>query len=146
MRESVDTKTLASHCTDLANGPAEGDISAYDLEREITSFVGFAFVRNLHDLSAIQCLSYIHKHSLVDLYPNLSVALRILTSLPVTAASCERSFSKLKLIKTYLRSTMSQERLVGLSVISIEHKICRSLDTYELVDKFASMKARKNHL
>jgi len=38
---------------------------------------------------------------------------------------------------------MSQERLVGLSIISIEHKMCRSLDTYELVEKFASMKARK---
>ena len=77
MQKSIDMKTLASHCADLANGPAAGDISAYDLEREITSFVGFASTRNLHGLSAIQCLSYIHKHSLVDFYPNLSVALRI---------------------------------------------------------------------
>jgi len=55
-------------------------------------------------------------------------------ALPVTVASCERSFSKLKLTKTYQRSTMAQERLVGLSVISIEHEICRLVDTYELVD------------
>ena len=143
MQEAVGTKTLASHCADLANGPTSGDVSAFDLEREITSFVGFASQRKLHGLSAIECLRYIHKHSLVDLYPNLSVSLRILVSLPVTVASCERSFSKLKLIKTYLRSTMSQERLVGLSVISIEHEICRSIDMHELVDKFASMKSRK---
>ena len=143
MQESVDAKTLAAHCADLANGPAKGDINAFDLEREITSFVGFAVARNFHDLSAIQCLSYIHKNSLCDLYPNLSVALRILTSLPVTVASCERSFSKLKLIKTYLRSTMSQERLVGLSIISIEHAMCKSRDTYEPVEQFAGMKARK---
>jgi len=38
---------------------------------------------------------------------------------------------------------MSQERLVGLAMTSIEHEMCRSLDTYELVEKFASMKARK---
>jgi len=29
MQESVDMKTLASHCADLANGPAAGDISAF---------------------------------------------------------------------------------------------------------------------
>ena len=38
---------------------------------------------------------------------------------------------------------MSQERLVGLAMISIEHEMCRVLDTSELVDKFASMKARR---
>ena len=101
-------------------------------EREITSFFGFAFQRKLSGLSALDCLSYIHKHSLVDLYQNLSVApyllylvqmvaLRVLSIgvSAVTVASCERT-SKLKLIKTYFRSTMSQERLVSLAMISIE--------------------------
>lgn len=37
--------------------------------------------------------------------------MRILLSIPVTVASGERGFSKLKLIKTYLRSTISQSRL-----------------------------------
>jgi hypothetical protein len=31
----------------------------------------------------------------------------------VTVASAERNFSKLKLLKKYLRSTMSQDRLNG---------------------------------
>ena len=34
--------------------------------------------------------------------------------IPVSVASAGRSFSKLKLIKSYLRSTMSQQRLNGL--------------------------------
>ena len=35
------------------------------------------------------------------------IAYRILLTIPVIVASAERSFSKLKLIKSYLRSTMS---------------------------------------
>ena len=42
-------------------------------------------------------------------------------TLPVTVATAERSFSKLKLIKNYLRSTMGQERLSGLAMLSIEN-------------------------
>jgi hypothetical protein len=53
--------------------------------------------------------------------PNVSIALRILLALPITVASGERSFSKLKLIKTYLRLTMTNYRLSGLAMIAIEH-------------------------
>ena len=40
-------------------------------------------------------------------------------------ASAERSFSKLKLIKSYLRFIMSQERLSRLIILSIEKKNVR---------------------
>nr|XP_022914668.1 uncharacterized protein LOC111425118 [Onthophagus taurus] len=53
-------------------------------------------------------------------YPNTFIAYRILLTIPVTVASAERSFSRLKLTKTYLRSSMSQERLTSLATLSIE--------------------------
>ncbi|KAG5266313.1 hypothetical protein AALO_G00229580, partial [Alosa alosa] len=38
-------------------------------------------------------------------------------TLPVTVATSERSFSKLKTIKNHLRSTVGQERLSGFAIL-----------------------------
>lgn len=65
--------------------------------------------------------------------------------MPVTVASGERSFSKLKIIKNYLRSTMSQERLSNLSIISIENQIAGELEISDILDQFAIKNARKIH-
>ena len=55
-------------------------------------------------------------------FSDVSTAYMLLRTLPVTVATCERSFSKLKLIKNYLRSTMSEERLSDLAMLSIENE------------------------
>jgi len=64
--------------------------------------------------------------------------------LPVTVATAERSFSKLKLIKTYLRNTMQDDMLSGLAVLSIENAEARKLADIvsKIIDDFASRKAR----
>lgn len=64
-------------------------------------------------------------------------------TLPETVAQAERNFSKLKLIKSYLRSTMSQESLSGLAVISINLAIAGQISNDDVNDDFASRKARK---
>ena len=63
-------------------------------------------------------------------------------TLPVTVATCESSFSILKLVKNFLRSTMSQERLSDLAVLPIENHRAKQLDTSVIVDAFAQEKAR----
>ena len=50
---------------------------------------------------------------------------RILLTIPVTIAFAERRFSKLKLIKSYLRSTMSQKKFSRLAILSIEERDVR---------------------
>ncbi|PWA79198.1 zinc finger MYM-type protein 1 [Artemisia annua] len=75
-------------------------------------------------------------------FPNATIAYRILLTIPVTVASAERSFSKLKLLKSYLRSTMSQERLSGLA-IAIENGILEDINCEELINQFAMKNARR---
>ena len=55
-------------------------------------------------------------------------------------------FSKLKLIKNYLRSTMSQERVSALSILSIENERARSLNLKDIVKQFAERKAGRRRL
>nr|CAH7751588.1 unnamed protein product [Callosobruchus chinensis] len=43
------------------------------------------------------------------MFPNLTIAVRIMSPLPVTVASAERSFSSLKFIKNYLHRRISQD-------------------------------------
>jgi hypothetical protein len=79
----------------------------------------------------------------LDSFSNECNAYRILLTIPATVASAERSFSKLKLIKSYLRSTMSQERLNGLAILSIEKKMLENLEYKNLISNFASQKVRR---
>ena len=93
----------------------------------------------------LNCLNYIFESGLTDLFPNVWIALRIMLTLPVSVASAERSFSRLKLIKTYLRSNMGQERLSGLAIISIENEISSQMDYSRLIDLFAKEKLEKSN-
>lgn len=79
----------------------------------------------------------------VDYFPYALIAYRILLTIPVTVASAERSFSKLKLLKSYLRSTMSQERLNGLTMITNENEILANVDYEDLINNFASKNAKR---
>jgi len=68
---------------------------------------------------------------------------RIMLTIPVSITSTERSFLKLKLIKSYLRSTMSQQRLNGLALLSIEKYFLNKINYDNLIDNFASQKVQK---
>ena len=72
------------------------------------------------------------------------IAYRILLTIPVSVATAERSFSKLKLIKNYLRSTMSQEMLNELAMLSIKTAMVEKLDYRSLIDDFAGKNARRS--
>ena len=55
----------------------------------------------------------------------------------------QNTTQKEMLIKSYLRSTMSQERLSRFTILSIENEILEGLDYKILINQFAYQKARK---
>jgi hypothetical protein len=52
-------------------------------------------------------------------------------TVPVSTAPAERGFSRLKLIKTNLRTTMVQERLTGFAILSIENDVASALSIHK---------------
>ena len=81
--------------------------------------------------------------SMEDAFLAVVQLLSLAMTFPVTSATAERSFSALKRIKTYLRSTMLQERLCNLAILSIEHSLSGSLDLDEVIDKFDEQHPRR---
>ncbi|CAH2005475.1 unnamed protein product [Acanthoscelides obtectus] len=76
-----------------------------------------------------------------NIFPSINRCLQLLISLPVTVATSERSFSHLKRLKTWLRSTMLQERLVGLALLYMHRNI--KIGVNKIIDRFANKKNRR---
>lgn len=69
-------------------------------------------------------------------YETLRELVQIALTIAVTSAEGERSFSALKRVKTRLRSTMTEDRLSNLSVLSIEKELAQAIDLTDIIDKF----------
>ena len=70
-----------------------------------------------------ELLEFIVQYGDESVFPNLRIAIQILLTIAVSIASCERSFSKLKLILSYLRASTGQGRLCDLALLSVEKKL-----------------------
>ena len=139
-----DLKTLKGHCQNFANH-FETDVNSSSLYKEIVDCLTLfrsenrAFPKNAKDfLASLVELGW-------DVFPTLCIAYRLLLTIGYSIASCERSFSKLKQIKTYLRSSMSNQRLSSLSLISIEKKFLTSEVKEAVVQTFVDGKGAIGH-
>lgn len=74
------------------------------------------------------------------IYPNIYNLLKIFTTLPVTTCVNERSFSTLRILKTYLRSTMTQSRLNGLALLYIHRQM--DLSTADVFEELCKKKRK----
>ena len=101
---------------------ASGNDVSSDLYRQLLSFRACAgtFIQKAKDPQDV--LNVIMSLEMSLCFPDVVTAYTIFLTLPV---SSEHSFSKLKLLKTYLRAAMSHDRLSDLGILSIERDMLR---------------------
>jgi hypothetical protein len=140
---SLNDRELEVCCTKFANTFSHDGSCDVELNDLISKLNILKFTLPNDALSAMEIFEHIID---VDCYPNASIAYRILFIVPIIVASAERSFSKLKLLKNYLRSAMSQERLNGLASLCIEKKLLNDIDINSIIDVFVSKNVRRNFI
>lgn len=86
---------------------------------------------------------FIRNQELEEIFPNVSIALRIFSCMAVTNCSAERSFSCLKRIKTFLRSSIGENRLNSLALLSIEAELVSKINFNDIIEEFANKKSRR---
>jgi hypothetical protein len=69
-------------------------------------------------------------------YPNVLKLIQLPLKIPISSASCDSSFSAMRRIKNWLRTSMEQDRFIDLSVIYAERSISNEIDSKELLKEF----------
>jgi len=87
-------------------------------------------------------LSSILKTRHYEVYPNIIVALRIMLNCPDAFASDERCFSKLKLIKTFNRSHMTDSKTILSSHCQSKLHVCALYNLDDVINAFSCQKTR----
>ncbi|XP_025191891.1 uncharacterized protein LOC112592118 [Melanaphis sacchari] len=128
--------------------------SSYDFVLKYKSDINSDFTRQVLSITTLigpeqsdirDLINFIIQNDMACSFPDVLTACLIFLTIPVTVASAERSFSKLKLIKNYLRNSMSQNRLSNIAILNIERSRTDELDIEKIIDNFANAKARKKN-
>ena len=84
-------------------------------------YASFRRVRELGYMTVSEMVETMQKNDLFDIFPEFSKVVHIIAAISVTSrCSAERSFSALRRMKTYLRSTMGQQRVSNIALTNIE--------------------------
>jgi hypothetical protein len=90
-------------------------------------------------------LVFINDNNLKTVLTETFKLVNIICTMPMSTSECERCFSTLKRIKTFLRSTMTEDRLNALAVLSIEKTFIRSIPDFDniVIETFSAAKDRR---
>ena len=72
---------------------------------------------------------------------NIYTILQLLATVPISSATCERSISTLRYIKTYLRNSMTQDRLNGLALMYVHED--KHIDLDQVIELLVQMHPRR---
>ena len=98
--------------------------------KEVTNIRTLCEVMN--DMASSKCM-----------FSEVCMLLRILLTIPVTTSTAERTFSTLRRLKTFLRSTMTQNRLNHVMLLHIYKEKTDKIDLTKVATKFVSVNDRR---
>ena len=90
--------------------------------------------------------SFMRRREVQKWMPQATKALQIILVSPATNAVSEKSFSKMKLLKTHLRASCGNSRLVHLMVCSIHKEITMTIQLHELANIFVKGVENRKHV
>ena len=127
------TKTVKSYPI-LDEGKLKSELGVIYCRKEFRQCCGALALLQLHQES-----------NLTETFSEVVKLLKILITTPMSSCEAERCFSTLKRVKTFLRNSMSEERLNALAMLSMGKRLVRESFNFNnsVVDKFANLKDRR---
>ena len=121
-----------------------GDVDMSKLKTQLTQLPDVEALENGGSIQtlveALRCQRGVRK-----LLSEVDKLLRIYLTCPVTTSTAERTFSVLRRTKTYLRATMSQQRLNHCLVLHALKEKTDTLDLEEIAKQFVSVNDRRGN-
>ena len=81
-----------------------------------------------------------------SLYSEVIILVKLILVMPASNATSERSFSALRRVKTYLRSTMTQTRLNNLMVLHVHRDRLDKLDLCQVGNDFIDAREHRRSI
>ena len=121
--------------------PASLTIDPFSLQAEFGNFVNHQRIYGTELKSAGDAANFSEERK--SIFPLTNKCYRLLMTAPVTVAKDERTFSRLKLVKTYLRTTMTDARLNSLMIMSCEKDLTDQINIEDVASCWAKLKERR---
>ncbi|KAL4153862.1 hypothetical protein QTP88_001695 [Uroleucon formosanum] len=113
-------------------------------------FVEIKLLKSIEDTPKGTSSDYVYKwldwlaiEGRSDTFKTFYNCLTYFVVIPVTSCGCERSFSKMSIVKTKLRSTMAQERLNALLFLFIEQEYVCNVNVESVIDDFKNVPTKR---
>ena len=119
--------------------PSNMPVDPFVLHAEFDNFVSHALTHEREINEKLDTVAEVFKSAV----PLTNKAYRRLMTAPVTVAKDERTFTRLKLTKTCLRTTMTEQRLESLMLISCEKDISNTIDIDVIAAKWVELKSQR---
>jgi len=116
-----------------------------DLQMELTMF---RKTQNMTMTSRCNLDDYVQRIAKMTpevrgMFPLVEALCRLLLVNPASSATAERSFSSLRRLKTYLRSTIGQQRLNHVALGHIHKSILKEISTRDLMKDFVQSRGSR---